>query len=138
MVNKNVLERKIEFIDKHLARLEQYRKVSLNAMLGDQAMQDIVEYNLFQAINHLIALIEHIVVDEGYGMPQSAYEGAALLKAKNIFTANDCDVLQKMIGFRNVIGHDYIHLDKKIVFKVLNKGIKDIRRIAMKLMKKFR
>lgn len=138
MVNKNILERKLEFIDKHLMRVEQHRRISLPALLEDQSMQDVVEYNLFQTINHLIALMEHIVVDEGYGMPQSAYDGAQLLKVKRILTAADCDVMRQMIGFRNVIGHDYIHLDKKIVYRVLIKGTKDIRRIAAKLLKKFR
>lgn len=138
MVNQNILQRKLEHIDKHLAKLRLYQRVSLAALLEDEVMQDVVEYNLFQAINHLIALMEHIVVDESYGMPQSAYEGAQILKSKKILSQQDYEAIRRMIGFRNVVGHDYIHLDKKIVYGVLRNGAKDIYRITSKLAKKFR
>jgi uncharacterized protein YutE (UPF0331/DUF86 family) len=37
-----------------------------------------------------------------------------------------------------VIGHDYVHLDKKIVYTALSKGSKDLQRIVLKLARRFK
>ena len=57
MVNKNILTSRIEFIDAHLHRLSAYRHLSRREFLDDINAQDIVEYNFFQIVNHLINII---------------------------------------------------------------------------------
>ena len=138
MVNRNILLSKMEYINRHLSRVRLYGKLRFEHFIQDTNIQDIIEYNLFQAINHLIAMMEHIVVDENYGLPQSAGDAAMILKTKRILTQKDVELIRKMIGFRNVVGHDYIHLDKKIVYTVMTKGVKDLRRIIAKLAKRFK
>jgi uncharacterized protein YutE (UPF0331/DUF86 family) len=121
MVSRNILLTKVEYINRHVLRMRPYRGLRFEHFLRDINAQDIIEYNLFQAINHFIAMMEHIVVDEDYGLPQSAADAAGMLKTKRVFTAKDVELIRKMIGFRNVLGHDYIHLDKKIVYAVTAK-----------------
>ncbi len=56
---------------------------------------------------------------------------------KGVFSQGDLAVYQKMIGFRNVVGHDYLRLDKKIVHSILTEGRKDSKRIAGKIVQRF-
>ncbi|MCP4600357.1 MAG: DUF86 domain-containing protein [Proteobacteria bacterium] len=35
----------------------------------------------------------------------------------------------KMIGFRNTLVHDYVEIDREIVFDILQNGIEDIERL---------
>lgn len=137
MVDKNVIMSRIEQIDKHLKRISSYNKLSYENFLKDANTQDIVEYNLFQLLNHLIDIIQHIVIDEDYGFPHTAYEAGQILCDKEILDKNDLGLLKKMIGFRNIVGHDYINLDKEIVYFILTKGREDIRMILSKITKKF-
>ena len=130
MVDKNVLTSRIEAIEKHLARLIPYAQKSEQEFLYDLDAQDIVEYNLFQIVNHMIDMIQHIVVDENLGFPESAYDGIEILREKGILSEKERDVVKKMIGFRNIIGHDYISVNKEIVFATLTRGLEDIRRIV--------
>lgn len=60
MVNRNVISRRIEQIDRHLERLSPYAGTELGHFLEDSNAQDIVEYNLFQCVNHLIDMMQHI------------------------------------------------------------------------------
>ncbi len=138
MVNKNVLYKKMEFIREHLLRVEFYAKCTYKEFVFDRNAQDIVEFNLFQSINLMIAMMEHIVVDEDYGLPQTAYHAAEILVSKKILTENDADIMRKMVGFRNVIAHQYDDIDKKKVYDALTKGVKDIRRIVNKLANRFK
>ena len=137
MVNKEVLTARIEQIDKHLNKLSGYCNLSYNQFLTDSVAQDVVEYNTFQMINHIIDMAEHIVVDENYGFPATAYEAIQTLFFQKIFDDKDLATLKKMISFRNIIGHDYIDINKKIVFSVLTEGTNDIKRITSKIVKKF-
>ena len=137
MVNKNTLTNRIELVDHHLKRVLPYRRLSKDDFFRDINAQDIVEYNFFQIVNHLMNIIEHIAVDEDYGLPQSAYDAAHLLSQKGIFNKRDLDILRKMIGFRNVVGHDYISLNKDIIYKILTDGHKDIRCVLNKITKRF-
>jgi uncharacterized protein YutE (UPF0331/DUF86 family) len=133
MVDKNILVRRVEQIEKHLRKIAAYRKMPLTEFLRDEKAQDIVEYNLFQIVNHLIDIIQHIVVDEEYGFPQTAYEAAQILADKNVLAAKDLAIFKKMIGFRNVVGHDYIAINKKTVYRILTAGEKEIRRVLSRI-----
>ncbi len=137
MVDKNVITSRIEQIDKHLERILPYSKLPREDFLKDISAQDIVEYNLFQTINHIIDIIQHIAIDEDYGLPQTAYEAAQLFLEKGVLDTGDMELLKKIIGFRNIVGHDYIGLDKNVVYFILTDGQKDIQRILAKITKKF-
>ena len=135
MVDKNVIVGRAEQIEGHLAKIAPYMSLSLKKFLDDPVAQDIVEYNLFQIVNHLIDMVQHIVVDEGYGFPDSAYEAAEILRKKGILKQAEVEVFKKMIGFRNVVGHDYISINKRTVHTVLTRGQEDIRALLSRIVK---
>ncbi len=76
-------------------------------------------------------------MDEDYGLPQSSYEAAQILLEKGILEEKHLQLLKKMIGFRNVIGHDYITINKQIVYSILTEGMDDIKMILSKITEKF-
>lgn len=137
MVDKNVIAGRAQQIEGHLARIAPYVSLPLKKFLNDPVAQDIVEYNLFQSVNHLIDMVQHIVVDEGYGFPDSAYEAAEMLRKKGILKEAEVEVFKKMIGFRNVVGHDYISINKRTVHTILTRGQKDLRALLSRIVKKF-
>lgn len=137
MVNKDIITSRIEQIEKHLLRISGYNGISCEDFSKNITAQDVVEYNLFQIINHLIDIVQHIAVDEEYGFPQTAYEAAEMLKEKDILSGKDLEILRKMIGFRNAIGHDYIKLNKTIIYSIMTEGIADIKEIISKIAGKF-
>lgn len=137
MVNKNVLRSRIEKVYYHFSRIKPAGKVSLELFQRNQDLQDIVEYNLFQIINHILDICQHVVVDESLGLPKSAYEAVEILQKNKLFSSLDAQKLKKMIGFRNIVGHDYLALDKKIVFDIWKKKLIDIQRIVDKITEKY-
>src|SRR4030043_692968 len=127
MVDPGVILNRAEQIEKHLERMRSFASLSHEAFLGDSVAQDVVEYNLFQIVNHLIDIFQHIVVDEEYGFPETAYEAAQVLLTKGILGEQEVEIFKQMVGFRNVVGHDYININKDIVYQILTHGEKDIR-----------
>lgn len=137
MLDKNLLLTRIEEIDKHLGKIAFFRNLTYSEFLNDTSAQDIVEYNLFQIINHLISITQHIVVDEEYGLPQTTYEASRILFDKGILDSDNLELMKKMIGFRNVVGHNYLNIDKEVVYYILTKGEPDIKKILSKITSNF-
>ncbi len=137
MVDKNVITSRIEQIERHSYKISPYKTLSYEEFVQDSIAQDVVEYNIFQITNHVIDIIQHIVVDEDYGLPQSSYEAAQILLEKGILEENNLQLLKKMIGFRNVVGHDYISINKQIVYSILTEAMDDIALILSKITEKF-
>jgi uncharacterized protein YutE (UPF0331/DUF86 family) len=136
MVNPSVIRKRVEQIERHLERIWPFASLSREAFLKDNVAQDVVEYNLFQIVNHLIDIFQHTVVDEEYGFPETAYEAAQILFEKGILSKEDVDIFKQMVGFRNVVGHDYINVDKEIVYHILTHGGKDIRALLAQIVSK--
>ena len=137
MVNPGIILKRVEQIEKHLERMRSFASLSHEAFLDNSVAQDVVEYNLFQMVNHLINIFQHTVVDEGYGFPETAYEAAEILFKKGILSPEDVMLFKQMVGFRNVVGHDYINVDKEIVYHILSHGEKDIRALLTRIVSKF-
>lgn len=137
MVNRDVLVSRVEKIDLPLNKINGYRKISLKDYLVNESVQDVVEYNLFQIVNHIIDIVEHIVVDEDYGLPESAYDAVQILISKKAIDVKTGKLLRKMIGVRNIIAHEYINLQKDIIHDILSKHLPQIRSTVTKLLRKY-
>jgi uncharacterized protein YutE (UPF0331/DUF86 family) len=137
MVDPGVILKRTEEIEKHLARIRPFMSLSYEAFLKDNVVQDVVEYNLFQIVNHLIDILQHVVVDEEYGFPETAYEAAQILLTKGILAQAEAENFKQMVGFRNVVGHDYISLNKEVVYRILTHGEKDIRSLLTIVVSKY-
>ena len=49
----------------------------------------------------------------------------------------DMEVFKQMVGFRNVEGHDYVHVDKEIVYHILTHGEKNVRALLNRIVSRF-
>jgi uncharacterized protein YutE (UPF0331/DUF86 family) len=137
MVDPGVILKRAEQIEKHLDRIRPFTSLSYEAFLKDSTTQDVVEYNLFQVVNHLIDIFQHVVVDEEYGFPETAYEAAEILLTKGILGQGEAEIFKQMVGFRNVVGHDYININKEVVYQILTHGEKNIRALLTRIVSKF-
>ena len=137
MVNPSIIMKRVEQIEKHLERIRPFASLPYEAFLKDDVAQDVVEYNLFKIVNHLIDIFQHTVVDEEYGFPETAYEAAQILLTKKILSQEDVEIFKKMVGFRNVIGHDYINIDKELVYNILTHGERDVRALTTRIVSRF-
>lgn len=103
MVDKSVILRRMEQIDEHLLKLFRYKSTSYDEFVKNTDIQDIVEYNLFQAINHVIDIVEHVTVDENFGNPESVQDCLPVLVDKRVIDVKTAESLRKMFGLRNFI-----------------------------------
>ncbi|MEK7727206.1 MAG: DUF86 domain-containing protein, partial [candidate division KSB1 bacterium] len=111
MARPNVVLRKIAFIREHLQRVRLHQDVALEVFLKDRDRQDIVCFNLYQAIQACMDLANHLVSDEGWGLPGSYGETADILVRQKVISSEQAAIFHDMISFRNRIVKDFAEID---------------------------
>lgn len=137
MVDKNVLVAKITTIEKCLKKVREKCPPTFEQFETDEDCQDIVLFNLMQAIQGCVDLAAHIVSDEAYGMAGNMNEFFYLLQEKKVITVALQENMIKAVGFRNLVVHEYARLDLKHVYRIASNGINDLEEFIGTIVRRF-
>ncbi len=138
MVNKSVILRKVSSIRHNLSRLKDKENVSLESLKNDLDMQDIVLHNLQLAIQGCIDIGSHVISDEGWGVAGSLNEIFYILQNKGVIKAEMADKIISMVGFRNILVHEYETINFDIVCNILHHHLKDINEYLLAIVNHFK
>lgn len=119
MVNKNILTARLERLRDYLDILESIQKVDCKSFLEDPFVYGTAERNLHLAIECLLDIGNHIIADRGYERPGSYADVFRILHQKRVIPGHLNEELEGMAGFRNVLVHDYMHLDRVRVYQTI-------------------
>lgn len=129
MVNKEVLQKRIEKANEYMDFLQDVQKYSKQEFMQDKMVYGSIERFLHLSIETLIDIGNHIISDENLGRVDS-YRDIPELLCKNEYIDKDLrELFIKVIGFRNILVHDYMELDREIVYEILKNDLTDLRDI---------
>ena len=137
MTNINVLENKISAVLKYLRILENFKKYSKEEILKDINLTGALERYLYLAVQASIDLADASISYKSFRKPASLKESFEILQEEGIIQVELKDRLIKMVGFRNVIAHDYEKVDYDIVYDILQNQLKDIKNFVEVMGKYF-
>lgn len=136
MVKLDIIERKLGQIEKSLGKIKPYTMLSYNDFISHPVARDVVEYNLFIIINCMIDTVNHIVADDGLGEVDMLADGFRILVNHGYWVSEECNVYIKMVAFRNMISHQYLNLDGKVVYDILQNRLGDIVKFRQHIIEK--
>ncbi|CCQ93817.1 conserved hypothetical protein [[Clostridium] ultunense Esp] len=131
MVNIEVIKQRLNQLSTSINKIERFKEISLEEFLKDDIIQDVVEYNLFIAINMMIDIATHIVVDNNMGSPETLGEAFNILNKEKHLNDEETKVYRNMVGLRNILSHEYINIDKKIIYSILKNNLIDIKKFVI-------
>lgn len=129
MVDKELIENRLLKLEQILRKLHTLSNVSLEEYEKSEALQDRVERNLQIAAQICIDIGSHIIADRGYRPPAGYADIFAVLYEEGILDRVLADTMKKITGFRNILVHDYLKIDNRIVYKAL-KNLGDFKKFA--------
>ncbi len=133
MTNLVVIENKISAIKKYLKILERYKKYPRKNIEEDIDIRGAVERYLYLAVQAVIDLAEAVIAYKDLRKPTTMSEAFYILNEEDIISAQLTEKMAKMVGFRNVMAHDYENINYDIVYEVLQNRIKEIEEIIKKI-----
>jgi len=131
MVDVEVIKQRLNQLSISLKKIERYKGISLEEFLQDDIIQDVVEYNLFIAINMLIDIATHIIVDNNLGNPETFGEAFSILNKEKYLDDKETKIYRNMVGLRNILSHEYLKIDKKIIYGILKNNLIDIKKFII-------
>ncbi len=130
------LARKAASIERCIARARE-EKAAARDFATDFGRQDAAILNVLRACESAIDIANMVVVEEGGIPPDSAREAFDRIRERGILSEADAAALKNMVGFRNVVVHDYRALDLDIAASVIDRELDTLARFAGALLARY-
>jgi len=134
----SVIENKISSVKKYLKLLERYKKYSKDEIVKNIDLRGAVERYLYLATQATIDLAEAVISFKEFRKPTTMTENFYILEEEGVIGRELAQNLVNMVGFRNIIAHDYEKIDYDIMYDVLINRLKDIEEFLRAIEKIYR
>lgn len=129
MVRAEVIRKRLNKLDEYIAILSRVKRYSFEEFMADPERYGSAERFLHLAIEAITDMGNHVIADLGLGVVNSYSDIPAILAKKGYLSRSLEEKWIRMIGFRNTLVHEYIDIDRKIVFDVLQNNINDLEEL---------
>ncbi len=100
----------------------------------DHLRQDAIAANLQRAAEQSIDLANHVIRKGKLGLPKESRESFEILAKAKIISPELADKLKGMVGFRNIMVHQYQEMDIKIMVEVIEHHLDDLIAFTTQVM----
>ena len=136
-MNDIVLNKK-ESIERCIGQVRVYYATASNLDFEEDYMkQDSIAMNLVSAFEQSIDLANHTIQSRNLGLPMSAKESFRLLAAARIIPNELAKHLEGMVGFRNILVHEYQRMDIGLMLDVIENHLEDLVLFSNHIVKEF-
>ncbi len=126
MVRAEIIRKRLNKLDENLAVLKKLQRYSFEEFIADPERYGSVERFLHLAIEALIDMGNHVIADSELGVVNWYSDIPKILAEKEFISSELEEKWISMIGFRNTLVHEYIDIDREIVYDVLQNNIQDL------------
>ena len=134
-MENDVIYNKIAIIERSINRInEVYNNNPDN--LKDYTKQDSIILNIQRACEAAIDLAMHIVSEKKLGIPQNSRDAFEVLNSNNIIDNRLMKNLKSMVGFRNIVVHNYQAVNLSIIQEIIEKHLSDFSRFIEVILKR--
>jgi uncharacterized protein YutE (UPF0331/DUF86 family) len=126
-----VLQQKLDSIARCIQRLDLKKPKSLEDLVTDVDLQDIIIINLERLVQTSVDVTNVLLSEKKLlPLPTTMADSFICLHKHNIISAELANNLAKAVGFRNICVHEYDKINWAIVFKILESSLNDYRLFA--------
>jgi uncharacterized protein YutE (UPF0331/DUF86 family) len=129
VVKKEIIRKRLNKLDEYLDILYELRKYNFDTFIENPEHYGSAERFLHLAIEALNDIGNHIIADDGLGIVDSYRDIPVILLENGVITPEMKENWIRMIGFRNTLVHEYIEIDRHIVYEVLQNHLADIEEL---------
>jgi len=117
MLNKELIQNKINKIESYVRELEPILSLSSNEILGNYTKLRTLERDFQLIVDTVIDINTHLISTENLRAPDDATETFFILSEAKILPIDFVKKFSPVAGLRNIIVHDYEKID---VEKLIN------------------
>ena len=126
MLKPEVIRKRLDKLDEYLSILRDLRKYSFAEFSKNPEHYGSAERFLHLAIEAITDIGNHIIAELELGTVDWYSDIPSILKKKSYISSELEEKWIRMIGFRNILVHNYLEVDRKIVYDILKNHLGDI------------
>jgi len=126
MVNSEVIRKRLNKLDEYLNILRKLQRYSFEEFISDPEHYGSAERFLHLSIEAVIDMGNHVIADLGLGVVNWYSDVPSILSDKGYLSPDLKAKWIRMIEFRNTLVHEYVEIDRKIVYEVLLNELEDL------------
>lgn len=134
MIDREVIESKLRFLQEYLKDLKEYEDISLNDYRTSKKDQRFAERTLHLACESCLDIAAHIISRQGLREPKDNKDLFVILFEKKVISQQVHKAMITMVKFRNIVVHDYARIEPEIVLGILKKDVGDFKSFAREII----
>ena len=119
---------RLKRLEENLRELERFRGTSIDDLEGRQKRWAL-RYGMLESIQAIIDIACAVVSRYNLGYPDSYADCFRVLRRENVLPDDLTDRLTQAVGMRNVLVHEYLDVDDKLLLDALDR-LSDFRAFA--------
>jgi len=122
----DVMLNKIQSIQRCIKRAKEEYQLADGGFRNDLSRQDAAILNIARACEQSIDLANVVIKTQQLGIPNESRESFSFLAKAALISDDLCERLQRMVGFRNIVIHEYQKVDVSVVQAIIESGLDDL------------
>ena len=136
MVENEIIEGKIDVVQRNLEFLEEYKNIDENTFLNSYKDVQAVKYSLLEIIEACLDIASHIISARGFERAESYAEMFDILGRRGIISKELAEKLSDMARFRNILVHGYAKVDNARVLELVKTELSDVEEFVRQILRK--
>jgi uncharacterized protein YutE (UPF0331/DUF86 family) len=125
-----VVAQKLESLRRCTERIKSKLPSSLDALIGDVDVQDVLVLNLSRAVQICVDLAMHRISTSGSSVPQSMGQAFDSLAQQKFISDALAIRMRRAVGFRNIAVHSYENINWAVVYVIAKEHLDDFREFS--------
>jgi len=134
-VDNDLIEGKIDIIEKNLEFLEQYKNKNINEFIKSYKDIQAAKFSLFEIIESCLDIASHIISTKGFERADNYSEMFEILGKHDIIDIGLSENLSDMARFRNLLIHRYNKVDNSKIFLYIKEELLYIKNFIKSVLK---
>ncbi len=133
LLDKTLVEKKLNLLKHEINKIENM-DITLEHILEDEDVQDMLDRRMERAIESCIDVSTHLAA--GLELPRQEYAADIflLLGKKKIISPEVAEKFTGVVGFRNILVHEYADIDYKLAYSNLADKLEDLKQFAREVL----
>lgn len=128
MVDKEVILKRLDQLENKINYLQGIEQFGKEEFSNNPDIYFRYERALHLALEAVIDLGNHLIADQNLRTPESNRDVFKVLYENNLIKKDLYSKLGKMAGFRNILVHDYLTLDRELEYEIIRTNLDDLRK----------
>jgi uncharacterized protein YutE (UPF0331/DUF86 family) len=129
-MDRDLVETKLESLRRCVDRIADKTPPSVDQLLRDPDIQDIIALNLQRAVQLSVDVASHLIAETDAAPPSTMAENFEVLQKLQLIKPALAKRLTKAVGFRNIAVHSYQAINWNVVYQICTHHLDEFRQFA--------